>query len=102
MKIKITGGSDDLVEVTGGIQEEWTAPKEVEGDGAFISVSDGTLLRIRYDKDGIWRIDHLVTGKANYFKVEGSVEEDTFDVVTLDGDIRWVALASGYAGKDAK
>lgn len=95
-KITITGASDDLIEIDGDISEEWDA---YDKGRQFIAVSDGTLLSIEYDDDGIWRVNKVTGGSAEFSKRDGDVERDTFDVVTLEGDIRWVALATAYIGR---
>lgn len=88
-QITITGASDDLIEIDGDIREEWNwFPKDNEA--RWIGVSDGTLLTVRYDNDGLWRFDPVVKGSAEYLKTDGSVEEDTNDVIALMGNIRWV------------
>lgn len=94
MKITVTGSSDDLIEIGGDIVEEWGAYNC--DDGRLLAVSDGTLLRIVYDQDGIWRMSRLIAGSATYSHAPGDVEADTFDVATLEGDIRWVALAKEW------
>lgn len=97
MYITITGASDDLIEIDGDIVEEWSAPGEVDEGGALIAISDGTLLRIIYDEDGIWRITRLVAGSAQFEKVEGDVLRNTFDIAKLWGvEIAWVVLGSQY------
>ncbi len=95
-KITITGYSDDNIEIDGDISEEWPFYAKKGDDSRLIAVSDGTLLRINYDDDGIWRIDPIIYGSAAFSKVDGSVTDDTFDVVTLEGNILWVALATNY------
>lgn len=95
-RITITGYSDDNIEVDGDISEEWGFYPSDEKDTRLIAVSEGTLLRVNYDADGLWRVNRVYPGTAAYSKVEGSVADDTFDVVTLDGDIQWVALGTDY------
>ena len=91
--VTITGTSDDLIEIDGDIREEFNHIA-FNGDdkGKLLACGDGTVLRIQYDNDGIWRITRLYGGTAEFEKKEGSVEDDTFDVVTLRGEIRWVVL----------
>jgi hypothetical protein len=90
-KITITGGSDDLIEIDGDIEEEFGAYlKDGDDQGFLLAVSDGTLCRIVYDQDGIWRVTRLAAGSATWVKVEGDVEADRNDVVTLEGDVRWI------------
>lgn len=94
--VKVYGASDDLIEVEGSCNAEFSCYLD-EGESRFLAFSDGTLLRVVYDDDGIWRLTRIYSGTAAFEKVEGSVEEDTMDIVTLTGDIKWVALASDYA-----
>lgn len=97
MPVTVTGASDDLIEVGGDIEEEFNAMLDPD-ESRILAFSDGTLLRIRYDRDGIWRITRINNGAAQFSKVEGSVSEDTFDVVTLSGVlIEWVAIGNDHA-----
>jgi len=96
--VKITGHSDDIISISGQIEDELYPPEqEVEGEGVYLSASDGTLLRVRYDQDGIWRITRLVGGLCTFTKEEGDVEKDTFDVVHLAGDVKWVLMGTKLA-----
>lgn len=96
MSVKVYGASDDLIEIEGDIREEfnWIAD---DGESRLLAFSDGTLLRVSYDKDGIWRLSKVVGGTAELEKIEGDVENDTPDIVTLHGTIRWVAFAEESA-----
>ena len=97
MSITIYGASDDLIEVTGDIHKEFNVWLEND-ETILLAFSDGTLLRANYDKDGIWRFTLLFSGIAQFSKTDGSVNEDTSDVVALTGiKIKWVALATAYA-----
>lgn len=93
--IVITGASDDLIEVDGDIREEFghasTRP-------ALIAVSDGTLLRVLYDGEGIWRITPLRTGpRSSLNHVFGQDDEDHTDRLTLTGDdLTWVVYGSHW------
>ena len=97
-KVTITGASDDLIEVDGAIREEFNWYDE--DDPAYLCFSDGTVLSVEYDNHGIWRVNRIVAGTAEYSKVEGSEVEDTFDVVTLEGDISWVVFGKQLAKAD--
>lgn len=92
-EITITGASDDLILVAGSIEEEFYAH---ESESDYLAFSDGTVLSIVYDEDGIWRITRVVKGSAVYKHVPGDVEADTFDVVTLKGDVSWVLRGSDF------
>ena len=110
MKITIYGASDDLVEVEGDISEEFTYDSrdgdDEEPGGAYLAVSDGTLLRIVYGGKGggLWRITPIKRGSATYEKREATDEDrDYSDRVTLEGDaIKWIAFATDYAPKRAR
>lgn len=86
--IKISGYSDDIVEVDGDLAEEFA----YSCDPALIACSDGTLLRIEFDTDGVWRLTQVAAGSASYQHTPGA--GDGSDVVVLDGDIRWVVCAT--------
>lgn len=87
--IRIFGAADDLVEVEGDIIEEFAYQPEGQEPG-FIGTSDGTIMTIEYGAGGIWRINKLRDGRAQFTKVEGQDDEQHSDVVTLAGNIRWV------------
>lgn len=89
METMITGASDDLIELEGQLHEELNPPSD---EPSLLAFSDGTLLEIEYDKDGIWRIRQLAKGACEFSLTPGSVDDDTFDVATLKGDLRWCVL----------
>lgn len=96
MSITVYGASDDLVEIEGDITEEFSFYSD--GEERLLAFSDGTLLSIYYDDNGIWRINRLVTGQSLYSKVDGDVVSDTNDVVTLSGcTINWVVFGDKKA-----
>jgi len=97
-EIRIYGASDDLIEIEGTFTEEFSFYPTGYDDKRFLAFSDGTLLRATYDNDGIWRLTRLASGSAAFEKVEGDVEKDTNDVVTLRGEIKWAVLGIQRAG----
>lgn len=98
MRVTVTGASDDLIEIDGDIREEFNVYfKDDEQDFRLLAFGDGTILRVVYDKDGIWRITRLTAGTAEMTKVDGDVVKDTFDEVTLTGDLKWVVLGKEWA-----
>jgi hypothetical protein len=109
--IRIYGASDDLLEIEGDVEEELNpSSDDAEKDGGCVlACSDGTLIGVRYDENGCWRLTPVVMGAAKWSKVEATADEgrradDTpaySDVVTLDGEIAWVALSNrgDYARK---
>lgn len=96
-QITIYGASDDLIEIEGDILEEFNFYPRGE-ESRILAVSDGTLLRVYYDKDGIWRLNKISGGSADFQKIEGDVEKDTPDKVVLSGvSFRWVVMGEGLA-----
>lgn len=89
MQTTITGASDDLIELDGQIREELNPRGD---EPSLLAFSDGTLLEIEYDKDGIWRVRQLAKGACEFSLKPGSVADDTFDVATLTGELRWCVL----------
>ena len=99
-KLTIYGCSDDLIEIEGDITEELNPGSEVEDDGTILAISDGTLLRVKYD--GIWRITTITKGASVLSKEEAPEDDDDnySDRVTLEGpQFNWVALGSSYASR---
>ncbi len=87
--ITIYGASDDLIEIEGDIRDELYANDDESTKLAF---SDGTVLSIEYNSDGLWKIFRLVEGSATVEKFEATDpdSEEYSDRVTLKGDIQWV------------
>ena len=93
-KLTITGGSEDLISITGDIKEEINIYELDDLIGQAIAVSDGTLLSVDYDSNGIWRFNVVKNGQSFYNKVEGNPIDDTFDVITLTWEkpFEWVVF----------
>lgn len=95
VQIEIYGASDDLIEIDGGIREEFSPGRD---DEALLAFSDGTVLRIAYTNDGLWRISPITHGTATYSIVQATdVDDDYTDRAVLAGDIKWVVLGSQVA-----
>lgn len=88
---KITGASDDLIEIEGELSEEFNA---YDCTDALLSVSDGTLLQVDYDDDGIWRFKIRFKGTCYSHHVSGSVEDDTNDEVHFNKGLKWIMFSS--------
>ena len=101
--IRIYGASDDLIEVEGDISEEFNPVYYGDEDehADILAFSDGTLLRVKFDRDSIWRITPVVVGKARLVHTlcvsDGFADEDYSDTVHLfddglpeDEQIKWV------------
>lgn len=99
-EIIIYGASDDLIEVesTSFRAEEFNVCPN-EDERLILAVSDGTVLRVYYDEDGIWRFVPLMIGSSNVDIKVATYDGDTYtDRVTLTGDdLRWVVLGTHIA-----
>lgn len=88
MSIEIYGASDDLIEIEGAIREEFTYQDEDNGD--LVALSDGTVLRLLYDSDGVWRITPVARGSGSLTVAQSTGEGDDYsDRASLEGDVRW-------------
>lgn len=101
--IKVYGVSDDLIEIEGDIKEEFSLGlKESDETGVIICFSCGTLLKIKLEDEGMWRIYVLDKGLANVSHVQGMDSDDDYsDCVTIDSQepIVWVVKGSAYNHK---
>ena len=100
MTTQIYGASDDLIEVDGQVSEEFSA---LGNDSSLLAFSDGTVLRVTYDDNDIWRIALVVQGSAT-LAIQQAPEDDErnyTDRATLDGDIRWAVLGTEIAKASA-
>lgn len=91
--VTIYGVSDDLIEIEGDLNEEIDPLNEDEG--VLLAFGDGTILEVRYDDAGVWRVTQRIAGSATFDKDENPADdEDRYsDRVTLTGDLRWVVAA---------
>jgi hypothetical protein len=97
--ITIYGASDDLIEVEGDIREEFGHDGE---HPALLAISDGTLLRVVHDAEGVWRISTVRKGSAAITHVPGQDDREHTDKVTLDGVVSWVVYTSEQHGHVVK
>lgn len=86
MVVKVYGASDDLVEVEGGaLTDEFGAYDRA----VYLHFNEGTVLRVEYKRDGVWHIERVKTGTAEYSHKpapQGN-EDDYSDQVELRGDL---------------
>jgi len=92
--VTVYGASDDLIEVDGDIYEEFSHNSD---EPALLAFSDGTVLRVTFDEDGIWRITPVISGTATFSHEFGQDDREHSDKATLDGDVRWVMYGSEMA-----
>ncbi len=105
-KTIIRGYSDDILLVDGreaegnfkGVTEEFSTFKLETPSYGLLALSDGTLLRVQYDEDGIWRLSVKYQGTQFVEKIEGSLDDGgsksaySNDEVHMDGPLRWAVL----------
>lgn len=94
MSITIYGASDDLIEVEGDVDEEFSALGDDEGTGGLIVTNLGDVVQVAYDRHGIWRITPLA-GSAVINHCLGDGEgSDYSDRCVIEGDVEWVVFGS--------
>ena len=99
MTVTVYGASDDLIEIDGDIHEEFSHYSSgEEGDPALLAFSDGTVLRIVHDSEGMAH-HPVVQGTATLTHTFGQDDREHTDKATLDGDIRWVVYGQEMAVK---
>jgi hypothetical protein len=93
----VYGASDDLIEIEGGIYEEFTY-RDDEGTGELVAFGDGTVLRVTYTHDGVWRIAPVARGTATLSIVQAPEgdEHNYSDRATLTGDLRWAVHCTRF------
>lgn len=97
-RIEVYGASDDLVEIEGDLSEEFNT------DSLTLAFGDGTVLDVKFDRHGVWRITRSRAGSATFEKVEavGPDDDSYSDRVTLTGDLRWVLSGETVSLLDIK
>ena len=95
-KITITGASDDLIEIGGDLVEEFNWYHNDSDERRYLAFSDGTVLSVAYDQDGIWRFARVATGNASFSKIEGDVAADKNDEVILEGNVAWCVFGTQF------
>lgn len=96
-ELVIYGASDDLIEIesTSFEHEEFSISCD---ETNILAISDGTLLRVRYDEDGVWRFSPVVLGSSTLDIKQGIDDQEHSDRVTLVGDnLKWVVLGTQIA-----
>lgn len=93
MAVTVCGASDDLIEVEGDIDEEFPAP----GDDAILGFSNGVVLRVLYDDDGIWRITPLAHSELVKITYADTHDEDKYTDVATMASAEWVVCGVYWA-----
>lgn len=92
--IIITGGSDDLIEVRGDIDEEFS---DTDFDrGAYVYVSTGDVIRFSLGEDG-WEARVIVDATSP--TVSNSAEHGGDDDVIIAGSVSWVVATTVHPAR---
>jgi len=95
LETKVYGGSDDLVEFSGGIHGEIGCYDTSEEDSILVAFSDGTVLSIWYSKHGIGKIHALRKGELLKMIVCAEDDEPT-DVALFSPGLKWAVYATKW------
>lgn len=96
MSTTIYGASDDLIEIEGDISEEFPAYNLHED--AVIGASNGVLLRVRYDDDGVWRLTPIHGADRVTITVAPVDDDDNYsDRAVITDPVGWVVLGTQHA-----
>lgn len=94
MSVTVYGASDDLIEIEGDIRDEFTARDGIN----YLAFSNGTVLSIEYDRDGMWRIRPLLgTGGTVRLVIADDPEGNYTDRATIEGAVVWVVHGTEWA-----
>jgi len=86
--LKVYGASDDLIEFNGDIHEEFNWLLS-DNDVKYLAFSDGTVLRVCYDNDGLWRLTQIYKGTLLERIDQGNVDEDKNDIAYFKEGVKW-------------
>lgn len=101
MSVTVYGASDDLIEVEGAINEEFTLGNDETGD--LLAFSNGVVLRVAYTSDGVWRVTPLAGGsRVTVEFAEGPDSDNYSDRATLTEDPAWVVHGVAWAKGDGE
>src|SRR4029079_4836488 len=90
--ITIYAASDDLVEVDGDIEEEFSNYDFSEPGGAYVCVSTGDLIQFQIDEDGDWFARVIVDATSPTIGKRPDRPGD--DQVTVSAPVAWVVATT--------
>ena len=103
--VKISGASDDLVDVEGDVPgcDEYGS----YDTPLFVELSTGDVFRVEYTAAGVWKVTHHQVNPTTNVHVEphGEGEDpepytDTVTVVATDKQLRWVEVWQNWPKSD--
>lgn len=98
MATKVYGASDDLIEFDGDICGEVGFINDKD-DRALVALSDGTLLKVGYGKEGkaLWSVELVECGSL-FDRIDPCADEDAdpySDVAHFRDGLKWAYCATG-------
>lgn len=98
MSLTVYGASDDLIEIEGDIDEEFSYKDDDASQGDLIATSNGVVLRVEYGQAGVWRIRPVVGAeKVEIILAPEDDESNYSDRAVISGDVRWVVQGVALA-----
>jgi hypothetical protein len=94
--VQISGHSDDIITLEGQIRGELYANYD---EPTLVVLSDGTVLQIEYNQDGIWKITTEAVGSDSSIRITPAGEQhDYSDVADVETSelVQWVAKVSEF------
>lgn len=103
MSTRVYGCSDDLIEIEGDVRGETnyhTPDNEDEKHGCLVIVSDGTMLDVRYGKngEGIWEVKLVKRGDL-FERIDQCDDADAdpySDVAHFKDGVKWAYAAKSW------
>jgi hypothetical protein len=87
--ITVYGSSDDLIEVEGALEEEFTYHDRERGD--LLAFSNGVVVRVYFDTDGVWRVVPIARADLLTIAQAPADDPDNYtDRATLTEPATWV------------
>jgi hypothetical protein len=95
----LRGHSDDILYIAGALDEELYPSREAQNsqgtdEADVLAFSDGSLLRVRYDGDGVWRLTFALFGPGTIVtKTDGTMDSGSDEVILkAKAPFQWAIL----------
>lgn len=94
MSATVYGYSDDLIEIEGDIVEEFNVTEHDEY--SYLAFSNGVVLRIRYEDDGVWRIHPMRSASKVTIEYAHHLADVYSDHAVIEEPISWVVYGDRF------
>jgi hypothetical protein len=95
-ELKITGHSDDIIDLEGSISDEIYPDYDYADElTATLAFPSGDKIEVYYDENGLWRIDVKEGFSLPFTLDKGNAANDENDVLTIHQTIEYVLYKSG-------